>query len=903
MPVAGSSGLSSAKRSNADDSMAVSKPVGQDSKANAYDLDNPPEIEHITQNYVLLKHVLLGVTEMCGKELLNLLRTTENLPTNNARKEQFLNFLVAARQLFVKAYVLCKWSVVSKDISTAIDVANWLRGQTNCLNNVVQALFHLQEGLGPVKAITADLNTALNVFKYGEPEETPESELFTPKDPLKNIEVLKVLRRLDILISMRLALYEKLPGYYRNYTVQNGRAKFAIEHSNFWLELSIADDDVAQQCRFFYVDFGIQGFKVDKKDTMFSAVKVKMEQSVNEKLTASSLESVLDWLAMLACTYSIRLIADELQKLQLEAGPWAGVFSHRYDTESNSISLKYFTTSPHPAETIISISSSAPYTLTVQPQLQESVTLRGPEQLRKLLAHITRQRAAEILAELSAPWITSINAFSVSVQLSLTRFVKLSIDTTSGRFILSGSIPRLDEVQSRLNAGEPALDVLNELRALSYIELLALKAESVGWKALRNVKLAPTELSKLSESTRLLALTLPFSSGWYYCVAVAFNIKEMKSDLKWFAAKLQSIQRRWYIEDMVEQNIDNENDGVIDYASLLQLKTKYSKDFVLLELARDLRLARLDYSCSNFKLQFPESSANEASKAQKEQSGEKSSETSLIINFESIVPKSTIWAYSGLTATVSATSKEITLNGKAKQSSLHAFGAISHKEDNFEIEIYGSENSFKIVSKSHAQQLSNLLQGLKFLDHAIGSLVAISQTRLGLKIRHATLSSLEITYAEPNGIVVFSEATSVQMLDNNPQKFLTPFLPDASKINKGDTNGFAQVIAFLKDWYPLCEFLTKNAYVVLPQTLNCLRIQAGFKNDDGYLEISYRQLRNKGMVNFITAGNGADRIPQVKDMFTKRMEGVVPLNTGCAVDCKHPDVLIKLVKMLNISAS
>lgn len=836
-----------------------------------------PEIEHITQNYVPLKNVLTTISEKCGKELQNLLRTTENLPSNNARKEQFLNFLVAARQLYVKAYVLCKWAVVSKDISKAIDIANWLRGQVNCFNNVVQALFHLQAGLGPVKAVHADINSALEILKTGMPASTPELQPFMPEKKLDDVEVLVVLRQLDTLIAVKLALDDNLPAHYRDYSVLNGRARFNLKDSPFWIELSMAEEDLEAQSRLFYVDFGIDSATLPEAE--MAALKARVEAIVNTQLSSSNLETVLDWVARFSCNYMLVLIDKKLRAMQNDAGPWAGVISHTFHPQQGSIEIRFFLKSSSPGSAKITLSPHCPCTLVVLPSPDPTFVLRAQSQVPHLLSLITRQHAVTML-NFRTSWITPVDSTTVSVQLAKMRFVQLYVDTTSGLYILNSSAGSARTAQRRLNSGDEPLAVLNDLRTQSYLEAIAQKAKTAGW-TVREVRLAPTELKKIEPANSILAMTLPLSNGWSLCVAVSHDVHTATASVSWLACKLECVQRRWYLND--EQKADLTALGPadpqtaqydLDYGNLDALKKVYSTRFVLYEFVHDLRRARVDHVVRN---------------------------GGVIINYTSLSPKSTEWSHSGLMCT--AADGYVTIEGRAKLDTLLRFGEMEHVHSGVKILIDGTKGGFRLIPVSRRHQLSDILDALSFLNNSMISFVSISQSSLQLDIVSASLTSVEILYAKPHGALKITEG-KVELGASNPQEFLAPFFPNLAgkESNTGtgvNSTEMVDILRFLRAWYPLCEFLQSRAYVVLPQTLYSLRVQRGFADDVPYLELCYKISRGQKMVVLVTAGNGADKIKKVDSAFKIRdVPGMVPLVSGCAVEATETGALMELLKAL-----
>lgn len=69
--------------------------------------------------------------------------------------------------------------------------------------------------------------------------------------PLSAKKMLKLLRKIDHILCVRLALHEKIPTGFRRYIVRDGRVTFVVENE-FELDLSIAFEDPVSQ--FFFID-------------------------------------------------------------------------------------------------------------------------------------------------------------------------------------------------------------------------------------------------------------------------------------------------------------------------------------------------------------------------------------------------------------------------------------------------------------------------------------------------------------------------------------------------------------------------------------------------------------------------------------------------------------------------
>ncbi|KNC28810.1 hypothetical protein FF38_02485, partial [Lucilia cuprina] len=202
----------------------------------------------------------------------------------------------------------------------------------------------LQQNLNQAKAIPADLNTAIRVFKHGTPELIAETKHFIPEPKLTNKEVLNVLKRLDILLTVRLSLHENLPLWYRDYTITDGRCKFNIGFSEFYAEFSVADDELGNKSKFFLVDFGSNNGEVSP------SFKFRLETIINGN-PDSSLVDNLNVLSLFAANYKLHTLERAFRKLEFQAGPWAGVISHSLDTKQSILTGLFDFFEPYSART------------------------------------------------------------------------------------------------------------------------------------------------------------------------------------------------------------------------------------------------------------------------------------------------------------------------------------------------------------------------------------------------------------------------------------------------------------------------------------------------------------------------------------------------------------------------
>ncbi|VVT51978.1 uncharacterized protein SAPINGB_P003276 [Magnusiomyces paraingens] len=295
----------------------------------------PPPIPHITDNYITLKTIIANLVLFTHKEFRNIFETLPATTSDIAKKRRLLDFIVKIRTEFVKVYVLTKWARISKDISKTIDVVSWLNGQQYCFRNVVSALFGIEKALAGAKLRTPDIETALEVFTAGRPAQS--SRNYFPVKKLDPSTILQTLHDLDILLSIRLALTEKLPLEFSHYKISDGRVTFFVENS-YQVQLGIADDSV--NARFFLVDFKFDfpgAFNISAK------TKARLELISNEFLPKKGL---VDFFAMLLkFTQNYKLSTYYASLNDLRRGLYADLILPKFSPEKSLVTVQYWLTS------------------------------------------------------------------------------------------------------------------------------------------------------------------------------------------------------------------------------------------------------------------------------------------------------------------------------------------------------------------------------------------------------------------------------------------------------------------------------------------------------------------------------------------------------------------------------
>lgn len=293
---------------------------------------DPPPIPHIQENFIPLQTVITNLIYYASAELRNILETLPSTASDMVKKRRLLDFIVKLRMQFVKVYVLTKWSYVSRDISKTIDAVSWLNGQQNCFQNVIHALVDIDKSLGGAKLRNPDIETALEVLTSGRPSHS--SRGFVSVQKLSPSTILQTLHDLNILLSIRLALTEKLPPQFSHYQIANGRVTFYVEDS-YQVQLGIADDSV--DARFFLIDFQ---FDYPGAYPISSASRAKLENIANNMLPTRGLVSVFDMLLKFTQNAKLSMFYAELS--DLARGLYAGLIAPKFYPDRSLVTVHYW---------------------------------------------------------------------------------------------------------------------------------------------------------------------------------------------------------------------------------------------------------------------------------------------------------------------------------------------------------------------------------------------------------------------------------------------------------------------------------------------------------------------------------------------------------------------------------
>ncbi|KAK9468974.1 mediator complex subunit MED14-domain-containing protein [Lipomyces arxii] len=515
-------------------------------------IKHPPDIPHISENFVPLSIVVSRLVENIYSGLVTLLET---LPSSNdtSRKRKFLGFLIHARQQFIKLLVLTQWSRNAKDISKVIDVVAWLTGQKNCFSNVVWALKSVKQDLGAARLRNPDLATALEVFVLG----APRLSLFNyvPPKPLSPQQILDTLHDLNVLLSIRLVLAENIPPAFRNYKIANGRATFHVK-GDYEVELGIADS--ARDSRFFLIDFR---FVFKPESTVTPAIRATLERIGNEVLISKGLVGLYDYLHNFTLSYKLLIMQQQL--VALAKGIWTGTLSVSYFPERQVISLQYWV-EQRARRSIAEIGILQSKYIGVKwiPKdfPPETFALNQDEiSAHKFLSQIITLHIQQLFSQIyslfkslqiykaSPDLITPLSDIKLRIALTPTKTTTMTVEHLTGRLTLAGKSDLLSSAEKAMNSQTDMIGIVHQLvnlRHLSVRQEVEQLVRDAGWEVIQilniraddsrnNYGLGVRQLSTIRQAN--------WTPGWFVVVTITDSAASL-----WFS-QLRPVDGGWTI--------------------------------------------------------------------------------------------------------------------------------------------------------------------------------------------------------------------------------------------------------------------------------------------------------------------------------------------------------------------
>ncbi|KZF22367.1 MED14-domain-containing protein [Xylona heveae TC161] len=555
----------------------------------------PAEIEHITMGYQPLSRLVsrlaqetfnnLGEVVNAMSELTvskpagqmssaygNHVNGNANVSAANVEKKMLLmRFAQARRDQFIKTLVLSQWSRQAGDVSKAIDLKVWLDRQRALYEEAGAWMGELKRNLEPAKMPNPDLRTALEVLSTGKASWMPDLG-YLPPDPLTPEEMLKTLRKINTLLSIRLNLEETLPPHFKTFTVADGRATFTVP-SEFEVDVSIAEEDSSSQ--FYFIDFRFL-FKPSPTELPDGRIRAQLEGKANDVLKNEGLAGLYLFLHEFVLTHKIGVL--RRQALEMSRGNWTE--SVRLEIVRRTLVLQYWTNRPGGKSWIeIGIKSGRlkegkllpgeestsyldirwmrenrevkeiPITfdsanLSMEAILNKAIALHTTYILSSMHSRLSTLAlfAQKSLALSLSTSDTEPMSCSLQVQLTATETATILVEPTTGRFALNPPSLLFGRAEYELNRiVNPAADAfmpIANLRCLAVEQEVETRARCVGWKILKTMNLKQEEMKRIFPRDTL-RISFFRRDGWLENFILAVSIS-MAGEIWWIAEIYQN---------------------------------------------------------------------------------------------------------------------------------------------------------------------------------------------------------------------------------------------------------------------------------------------------------------------------------------------------------------------------
>ncbi|KAI9701888.1 MAG: mediator complex subunit [Candelina mexicana] len=525
----------------------------------------PPEIMHITAGYQPLSRLIVRLAQDTFRNLIEVIGTMAEMPmpqqtpqansyyinnhmsTNGvngrasnsiAKRQLLLEFGQDRRAQFIKLLVLSQWSQKATDVSKVIDLKVWLDNQRYQYNDAGTWLGEMKRNLAPARVPNPDLRTSLEILSTGNASWLPDLG-YLPPEPLGPHQILKTLRNINTLLSIRLNLHENLPPHFSTFSIASGRATFSVP-KEFEVDLSIADEDPSSQL--YFIDFRFL-FSPVASTLPPGRLRDEVEGKTNDLLKNAGLSGCYEFLHELVLTHKINILRK--QAVEMAKGKW--VESVQLETVRRTLVLQYWLNRPGGKSWIelgirsgrrkdgkqILKNGGAPYIgirwfrngkEVENPSISIDLGLLSMEAILKSvtsfhinyvlssiangLAEVSPLYANELLSFLLTPSAAESLESSLEVQVTRLRTVSISIEPVTGRIILQPASPLFSRLEWELNGMRDLTregpSAIARTRCTIAQDEIETTARCVGWESVKNLGRKDEESRAFPRDTRLV---------------------------------------------------------------------------------------------------------------------------------------------------------------------------------------------------------------------------------------------------------------------------------------------------------------------------------------------------------------------------------------------------------------
>lgn len=443
---------------------------------------------------------------------------------NLEKKDKLLQFANEQKANFIKLLVLLQWSRDVDNVSKAISINYWLMTRRQAYWDAIASLALIKQDSAGFQVPNPDLKTAAEILSKGKTVDIPTLG-YIPQRDLSSRQILRVLKSLNRLLSIRLALSENLPPPLQKFHIHDGRATFIIPNE-FEMDVSILDSSPDSQFRM--VDFR---FAFSPAPSISDAMRSEIEHFANSNIERDGLPGC--YLFLQELVLSFKLAEYHKQAIELARTQWSG--NLRVELIRRTLVIQYWSNRQTAKSWIeIGIASghdrsghseklphldvrwtrhgqliASPVLSTIQP------VLNLEEILRQVVAQDSTLLIDDIYdnlnstplfanGELSLQQTVSVTCpeeCALTIELSRSSEIELRIDSVTGSFVISPVTEKSERLQYEINrahgvGGEIASKLLNFRCSVSE-SAISTAMLGTNWALLRAFRFSQSEIKSL----------------------------------------------------------------------------------------------------------------------------------------------------------------------------------------------------------------------------------------------------------------------------------------------------------------------------------------------------------------------------------------------------------------------
>ncbi|KAI4749530.1 MED14-domain-containing protein [Aureobasidium sp. EXF-12298] len=596
----------------------------------------PPELEHWAHTYVPMGTLLERMAQQCYFDLGEVIEQMADLnigtpQTNGAstaasdvskpsvdKKLRLMNFANTQQARFIKALVLSDWARNMGDMDKLIELRMWLTQQDEASTQVGDAIMQMKHNMIGAKMPNPNIQGALELLSTSKAPWLPDLGYIAPK-PLSAQKLLKTLRDMNFVLSVRLNLHEQLPPYFCNYSIANGRATFVVPNE-FELDLAVTDEDTTSP--FYFID--IRFLFSDAPPLADGPARAHLEGKVNQLLQMEGLSAAYDFLHGFVLTHKITLL--RIQASDLARTRWTECL--HVEPVHRSLIVQYWTGQPGGKSWIeVGIKKGQKAEVSDQPHTPARLNVRwfraGKEipdtdftidtanpSMEHLLNQVTAAHMNLRLEMIKNQLLTISPANSVldiDLKASLTdpnacalsmKLAKHGLETTLRIIPVNGSISISPvsaasiDVERRLNS-DPTIDaaqILSYLNCKLVQDQITRKAVQAGWLLMPTAQQG--DINKVF-SEQVIRRTMFTRHGWGEDWAICLTIS--LQGVKWWIVRLASTTPSSRTINTAETLSIPSSTKSFDRHTLMLIESRAVAQISLSNISSQLRSGKISY--------------------------------------------------------------------------------------------------------------------------------------------------------------------------------------------------------------------------------------------------------------------------------------------------------------------